>query len=176
MKKVVVASKNPVKIQATQNAFECVFENQEFEYIGVSVNSGVSDQPMSSNETLDGAKNRANNAKETISDADYWVGLESGLEDTNGQLEVFAWMCIISRDGQLGIGRTGSFFLPTQVSELVLQGMELGDASDIFFKQENTKHKTGVVGLLTNELITRESYYITALIFALIPFLRKDLY
>ena len=42
MKKVIIASKNPVKINATKKAFEEVF-NDHFEYEGVSADSLVSD-------------------------------------------------------------------------------------------------------------------------------------
>ena len=54
MKKVIIASKNPVKINATKKAFEEVF-NEHFEFEGVSADSSVSDQPMSNKETLQGA-------------------------------------------------------------------------------------------------------------------------
>ena len=54
MKKVIIASKNPVKINATKKAFEEVF-NDHFEFEGVSADSSVSDQPMSNKETLKGA-------------------------------------------------------------------------------------------------------------------------
>ena len=59
MKKVIIASKNPVKIQAVKNGFEKMFPTQEFEFIGVSVLSNVADQPFSNDETFRGAKNRA---------------------------------------------------------------------------------------------------------------------
>ena len=60
MKKVIIASKNPVKINATKKAFEEVF-NDHFEFEGVSADSLVSDQPMSNEETLKGATNRLDN-------------------------------------------------------------------------------------------------------------------
>ena len=57
MKKVLIASRNPVKINATKKAFEEVFTDR-FEFEGVSADSLVSDQPMSNDETLKGATNR----------------------------------------------------------------------------------------------------------------------
>ena len=50
MKKVVIASKNPVKINATEKAFEDVFTDG-FEFEGISTDSLVSDQPLSDKET-----------------------------------------------------------------------------------------------------------------------------
>jgi len=56
MKKVIIASKNPVKIQSVKNGFEKMFLDQDFEFIGVSTPSGVADQPISNSETFLGAK------------------------------------------------------------------------------------------------------------------------
>ena len=68
MKKVLIASENPVKINATKKAFEEVFTDR-FEFKGVSADSLVSDQPMSNDETLKGAINRLQNIQHL--EADY---------------------------------------------------------------------------------------------------------
>jgi non-canonical (house-cleaning) NTP pyrophosphatase len=67
MKKVIIASRNPVKINATQKAFENVFSDR-FDFEGVSADSLVSDQPMSNKETLEGATNRLKNIKHIKAD------------------------------------------------------------------------------------------------------------
>jgi len=174
MKKVIIASKNPAKIKAVINAFTQVFPNERFEYEGVSVSSGVPDQPIGEEETLKGAENRVDNAKKEF-EGDYWVGLEGGVVENGLELEAFAWMFIRSKSMQ-GKGRTGSFFLPPQVAKLVHEGMELGHADDVVFGQSNSKQKGGAVGLLTRGLVERASYYEQALILALIPFINEDLY
>ena len=74
MMKVIVGSTNPVKINSTKLAFETAFPEDEFEVEGVSVVSDVRDQPMSNDETLLGAKNRAQNAKDKFK-ADFWIGI-----------------------------------------------------------------------------------------------------
>lgn len=174
MKKIIIASKNPAKIKAVENAFSKVFPNESFEYEGVRVPSGVPDQPMGEAETLRGAENRVDHAMAEFA-GDYWVGLEGGVATSGNQLEAFAWMVIRSKDGY-GKGRTGSFFLPAKVAELVHGGMELGHADDVVFGQSNSKQKGGAVGLLTNNLLTRTTYYEQALILALIPFINKEHY
>lgn len=174
MKKIIIASKNPAKIQAVENAFSKVFPKEQFQYEGISVPSGVPDQPIGEEETLVGAENRVENAKQKF-DGDYWVGLEGGVAESGNQLEAFAWMVIKSKE-MYGKGRTGSFFLPSKVAELVHGGMELGHADDVVFGQSNSKQKGGAVGLLTNNLLTRTTYYEQALILALIPFINKEHY
>ncbi len=176
MKKVVVGSNNPVKLAATQEAFHQSFPNIEFEFETFSAPSGVADQPIGQIETKQGATNRALACKAKFPEADFWVGLEGGLEKIEGTYWASAWMCIIGKDGTLGFGRTGTFLLPPVVSELIDQGEELGIATDIAFKETNSKHKDGTIGILTDGRITRKDFYREAMIFALIPFVRSELY
>jgi len=91
-------------------------------------------------------------------------------------MEAFAWVYILSKHGKSGKGRTGTFFLPQKMSELIKQGKEMGEADDIIFNTNNSKQKDGTVGALTNNLITRTDYYEPAVIFALIPFMNPDIY
>ena len=71
---VVVASWNPVKVGAAREAFETLFPDSEIDVKSVDVDSGVSDQPESDDETRQGARNRAIRASDASPDADFWVG------------------------------------------------------------------------------------------------------
>ena len=153
-----------------------MFPSDIFEVQGISAPSEVSDQPMSDDETLRGAMNRANNVSNLVTEADFWVGIEDGIEEVDGELEAFAWVVVKSKDGRIGKGRTGAFFLPEKVAELVKQGMELGEADDIVFEMTNSKQANGAVGILTGDVLTRTTYYEPAVILALIPFKNKTLY
>ena len=175
MKKVIIASKNPVKIQAVKNGFKKMFPNQEFEFIGVSVPSGVADQPFSNDETFLGAKNRADNAFTDFKAADFYVGIEGGIEFIKNEMEAFAWVFIKSAD-KYGKARTGTFFLPKEVVKLIKGGKELGEVDDIVFKRSNSKQENGIVGILTGNVIDRTKYYTEAVVLALIPFKNVDLY
>ena len=173
--KVIVASQNPVKIEAVKAGFEEMFSTQSFDFEGVKVPSGVSDQPMTNEETLQGAMNRAHNARKETPDADFWVGVEGGIEKFRGEGETFAWIYVLS-DSLSGKAKTGSFFLPKKVFDLVESGMELGHADDMVFGQSNSKQKNGAVGLLTGDVMTRKSLYMPAVILALIPFKNQEFY
>lgn len=169
VKKVVVASLNPAKINAVKSAFQSAFPHQAFEFIGISVESEVDDQPMSDEETRDGALNRVKNAKISQPDSDYYVGLEAGIEDN----VTFAWM-IIESDTHRGESRSASLMLPPLVIEKLDHANELGDVMDEVFGTENIKQKGGAISLLTQDLLTRSSVYHQALILALIPFINPD--
>lgn len=175
-KKVIVASKNPVKIEAAKLGFQDVFANETFEVMGISVPSEVADQPISNQETLDGAYNRAKNARKAMPDADFWIGLEGGVERVGEEMEVFAWMYVIDAEGRVGKAKTAVFYLPPPVVQLVNQGMELGDADDKIFNHQNSKQQGGAIGILTDGQISRMAYYRPAVILALIPIVKKELY
>lgn len=153
-----------------------MFPGGKFEFEGVSVDSGVSDQPDSDQETFQGALNRANNAYQAAPGADYYVGLEGGIEEKGEEMEAYAWMVVRSPDGKIGKGRTGTFFLPRKMVNLIHEGKELGEADDIVFNQTNSKQANGTVGNLTGDVITRSTYYAEAVILALIPFKNPELY
>ena len=176
MQKIIIASKNPVKINAALDGFKQMFPDEAFEVEGVSVASGVSDQPMSNAQTLQGARQRVEGAYTACPHGDFWVGIEGGVEEKENEMEAFAWIVVKSKDGQIGRGRTAIFFLPPRVARLVKQGKELGEADDIVFGRTNSKQDNGAVGLLTDDVIHRQHYYTHALILALIPFKKKDLY
>lgn len=176
MKKLVVASKNPVKINATLNGFRKMFPDEQFSVEGISVSSDVSDQPMNDDETYQGALNRVTNASKAAPNADYWIGIEGGIEAKGEDMEAFAWIVIKSKNGKIGKARTGTLFLPPKVSELIHQGKELGEADDIVFGMDNSKQGIGTVGILTKNVSNREIFYSDAVVFALIPFINPDLY
>lgn len=169
VKTVIVASLNPAKINAVKSAFEARFPQQIFEFIGVSVDSGVADQPMTDQETHLGALNRVANAKALHANADYYVGLEAGIEEA----VTFAWMVIESHT-QRGESRSASLMLPPVVIDKLQYANELGDVMDEVFATENIKQKGGAISLLTHDLLTRSSVYHQALILALIPFANPE--
>lgn len=183
---VVVASHNPVKISAAREGFSGMFPSQAFSLTGLNVPSGVADQPMTDAETLQGARNRARNAREAKPEADYWVGIEGGVDDSGDAMETFAWVVVLgkqseaaaestSKSERMGRARTAAFFQPEEVARLVRSGMELGPAGDEVFGSENSRQHSGSIGLLTGDLINRSAYYVPAVIGALIPFRNSTL-
>jgi inosine/xanthosine triphosphatase len=171
MTTISVGSTNPVKIRAVLRGFRRMFPNDIFTVEGCSVESDVAAQPLSDAETLHGAARRAANTRARNGEADYWIGVEGGCEAKFGQVLTFAWIVVLARKWEvIGSGRTGAFCLPGEIADLVLRGVELGEADDKVFGQTNSKRKNGAVGLLTGDVMDRCSYYESAVILALIPF------
>lgn len=172
---VIVGSKNPVKLSCTEDAFSAAFF-KEFLVNGVNAASLISDQPMGDEETLRGAINRSKNSQMAFPEADYWVGIEGGIGRDDFGMSAFAWIYVEDKSGLCGKAKTGCFYLPQGISDLIAQGMELGAADDQFFAKENSKQSGGSVGILTHGVVNRKEYYTQAIILALIPFLNKGLY
>ena len=168
--RVTIASLNPAKHSAVGDAFSLQFPAATITLHGVAVPSGVSDQPGSDLETRQGAIQRAQNARKAEPDADFWVGLEGGIDTFGEQLMAFAWMAVLDREGRLGTARTVTLPLPSAVRQMIDQGLELGEANDRVFGTVGSKHRGGAFGLLTDQRYTREGVYTEALELALLPF------
>ena len=176
MKKIYIGSTNPVKIACTRNGFEEVFGDiSKYEFNGFSVPSGVGDQPMTNEETLLGAVNRAKNLKYKFPGGNFFVGIEGGIQRVGDDMEAFAWVVIMNED-MIGKAQTATFQLPPKIAKLINEGVELGHADDMVFRRNNSKQGNGAIGILTNNVIDRAEYYRHAVILALIPFINRALY
>ncbi len=175
--RIVIASKSPVKEEAVKRAFLALFPTGTFLFECVKADSGVSDQPMSDDEMRDGALQRVKHAKELVRGADFYVGLEGGVEEMYGDLYNFGWVVVEAKNGKQGYGRTVSFALPQVLRHAIThEGLEQGPASDKLLGTSDTTVKTGTIGPLTNDVLTYLDWYLPAVICALVPFVRNDLY
>lgn len=175
MKNVIVASNNPVKIQAVSGGFLRMFPDIQFKFESLALPSGVPAQPLSDAETLKGAQTRARNAKKYRPQADFWAGIEGGVDASGANLTAFAWVVILNGQNA-GQSRTGAFYLPPAVAELVRSGIELGEADDRVFGRQDSKRQEGAIGLLTGGVVDRRALYEQAVILALLPFRNPGLY
>lgn len=173
--KVTVGSQNQVKIDATKQAFEKVWPNIPWEAVGADVSSGVPDQPMSDEESIKGATNRAK-ASLAATDADYGVGLEGGIQKIGENYFDCGWVVVINSDGDTGIGSSVKVIVPSKMMKLINGGMELGQACEQVFNGQNTKQATGHFGLMTDGIITRTQGYRDGVVVALARFMHPELF
>jgi len=166
---VVVASHNPAKLSAARQAFAATFPWSAVEIVATAADAGVGAQPMSDGETRRGALNRARDARRRHPLADFWVGIEGGVETVDGQLLTFAWMAVLDAAGRLGIARTATLPLPPAIRARIEHGEELGAANDAVFGTVGSKRRGGAFALLTGGRYTREGIYEQALRIALLP-------
>ena len=175
MKKVIIASENPVKVAVAKQAFSGVYPDDAFEFLPVQSASGVPDQPMNE-ETEQGALNRLDFIKRLHPEADYWISQEGGLYADGKNLYNRAWIAVCDRGGHVSKSSTALFYLPTTITMYIREGLELGHAVDKYFGSVNSKQGMGAIGHLTDGLIDREHYYLQAAIIALSELKHKDWY
>eukprot|EP00747_Dinoflagellata_sp_TGD_P070193 gnl/TRDRNA2_/TRDRNA2_156479_c0_seq4.p1 gnl/TRDRNA2_/TRDRNA2_156479_c0~~gnl/TRDRNA2_/TRDRNA2_156479_c0_seq4.p1 ORF type:complete len:182 (+),score=17.84 gnl/TRDRNA2_/TRDRNA2_156479_c0_seq4:71-616(+) len=109
-----VGTLNPGKLQACEM---CISEWPDLRYkvSGVSAASGVSEQPMGLEETTLGAKNRAQNALQSLEGASVGIGLESGLVVVDGMHLDFC-ACAVFDGTRHYLGLSSGWVLPPQVT------------------------------------------------------------
>ena len=168
--KIVVASDNPIKTDAVRQGVAPLFPDLAADVVGVAMPSGVAEQPMSEAETLEGAVNRATWAGEQHPEADFCVGLEGGVHDDGDAMASFAWVVVRAKDGTTSRARTGTFFLPEALAQLVRSGVDLGEADRRVFGLSDERLSEGTIGALTDGAVTRASLYAHAVTLAFVRF------
>jgi inosine/xanthosine triphosphatase len=175
MKKVIVASQNPVKINVAKRAFSAVFPTEEFEFVAVKSASGVPEQPLE-DETRQGAESRLQFVKEQYPEADFWISQEGGVFRDGKSLCNRAWVMVSDQSGFIGISSTPHFYLPKNIVENIGKGLDLSEAGDLFFSTHNTGQSSGVIGHITEGCIDREEYYLPAAMIALSELKHREWY
>lgn len=173
--RIAVGSENPVKIEAVKLAARRLLG--EVDARGFPVASGVPDQPFEA-ETWEGARQRARAALAAWPEADLGVGIEAGLFEaraTGGLLDVQACV-VIDRAGRFTYGQGPGFAHPPGVVEQLRKGTTVGDAIDALAGTTGIGQKEGAVGFLTAGHVTRTQLTEPAVLMALLPRVRPELY
>lgn len=151
---VSLGSENSAKITAVQNAFK----EYRCEIVSVNVASGVSAQPMSDEETISGAINRAASAANEMK-ADIGIGLEGGVQQTKTGLFLCNWGALKAKDFKPFVAGGARIPLPQEIADRILHGEELGPVMAEYAKKQNVRQKEGAVGVFTNGLIDRAEMF-----------------
>ncbi|WP_110114159.1 DUF84 family protein [Bacillus sp. CGMCC 1.16541] len=154
--KVGIGTKNPTKV----NAVEQVIRAEGTFFTAIEVDSGVSSQPFSDEETIQGAINRAQVACEKTG-ADIGIGLEGGVVETNHGLILCNWGALVSRHIETPIIAGGArIALPIEIAnELREKKVELAEVMEAYTKKINVRQKEGAIGIFTNARIDRTNMF-----------------
>lgn len=173
--KVAVGSKNPVKIAAARQAFAAIWPHEEISIVSSDVPSGVSDQPMSTEESIKGAINRAKTVKVALR-PDYAVGIEAGSVKVGDQWFEDGWVAVIDQTGSVGLGGSPRIQIAPKLMKLIKSGQEFGEAGDAVFGTTGMKQSSGYCGMMTGNVFTRTDMLCDAIIMALGRFVRPDVF
>lgn len=173
---ILVGSQNQVKMGAVHNGFVEVWPDESpLSVRGVKVKTGVAYQPLSEDETVMGARNRALRARE-IGGADYYVGIEGGMCHSADTWMERTWVVILDRFGCEGIASSPAIMLPPRAETMMRHGADLNDVCVELFGVNDAGAGIGYFGLMTNGALTRLKAYEDAVIFALARFLHPHLF
>eukprot|EP00746_Dinoflagellata_sp_MGD_P066324 gnl/MRDRNA2_/MRDRNA2_27499_c0_seq1.p1 gnl/MRDRNA2_/MRDRNA2_27499_c0~~gnl/MRDRNA2_/MRDRNA2_27499_c0_seq1.p1 ORF type:complete len:198 (-),score=33.93 gnl/MRDRNA2_/MRDRNA2_27499_c0_seq1:162-755(-) len=166
---LAVGTTNPGKVEAVKTALSQYGKCADWKIEPSKVASGVSDQPMTMEETTRGAKNRAAAAMAAVEGASLGIGMESGLFKSDDKLfDVCA--CAIFDGEKSHIGYSCAWELPGSVTDLVLnKGKNLTEAFNEceICDDPNIGDKGGVIAIMTGNRITRPMYTVQSIQMAL---------
>lgn len=176
--KIFVGSTNPVKVNAVTQAASETWP--EVKVMGFEVESGVSSQPMSDEETKQGAIHRAQNAlaagmvSQEISGGNsgpdslavptfLGVGMEGGVvNQSNGEMWSTVWAAVVDQTGEVFLSAGARFQVPEKVAQLIREKVEMGHAvAEIIGEKDRNriKQNTGLIGIMTDGFIDRTEEY-----------------
>ena len=165
--KVLIGTKNPGKIQGAKEAFDNYFK--DVEVTGIPVQSNVSDEPVDL-EIYQGARNRVDNlikyANENNIEAEYFLGVESGITNLLGKWMIINVAVIKDKTGYESWGTSPAFPVPDKYVDEIIN-KDLGQLMDKIFNQNDIRSSKGGISFLTHDVIDRIELTKDAFIMAL---------
>lgn len=175
--KIKVGTKNKAKINSVIEILQEYPHLASSEIEGVEVDSGVSDQPKSLEETINGAINRA---EKIFKDCDYSIGIESGWmsvpKTKSGYMDVCVCAIYDGKECHLGLSSAWEFPDPSITNLIINEGLNTTQAINKAGLTNNPKigSEEGAISLLTKGRMTRKEYTKQALRTALIHLEKFD--
>lgn len=174
MRVLVVGSTNPVKVGAVQASVEGLAAFKGASVVGLSVPSGVSEQPKTLQDSFQGAQTRAKNAMAAHPGANWGVGLEDGMYPCPVEPGRYLNVCVACVVGpqRVSYGTSSSFPYPPNVVRRVLEeGMDVSQALRAEGLTDNPKvgADVGAIGVLSRGRLVRKDYTQQAVTAALLP-------
>lgn len=171
--KIAVGTTNKAKVQCVDMTSAKIFSPSMIITRAVEVASDVSAQPMSADETQQGALARATKALAAMPDADFGVGLEGGVEKIGDRWFECGWMCVIERStGRVGWGSSARFEMSQKIMRKIIEEKkELAEVMDELTGETDVRSNLGAMGILTAGHLGRADAYSHGLMFAFAPFL-----
>jgi inosine/xanthosine triphosphatase len=143
--RIAVGSRNPVKVEAVRTVAASIFGGSPS--VGsVDVPGAGPAQPLSDEEAIDAARQRARHA---LGDVDYRVGIEGGVMRVGELLFGCNWAVVAGRSS-VGVACSARYPLPPGLWDRLAAGAELSDLIE-----PGIGAREGAVGRVSGGAITR---------------------
>ena len=174
----MVASKNPVKIKATKEAFHSFFKVFSVESSETVLTASKHTQPVGEDETREFSRSRILKVKELNPGYDFYVGIEGGIVKLNSKEARIIVYTSVGNHGKIETIRGCEIPLPIDWYKSLKEDefRELGDLVEKESGVTNIKQKQGAVGYFTNNYVTRIDILKQSVIMALIPYRNEQLF
>ncbi len=183
--RIAIGSSSTTEIAATKEAWK-VFSasltqdtHEEVEFFGYSISGTPAQISMSVRDLMSAPRECVETLilqlKRARTEADYYVGLESGFNVVDAQgprriafLESWAYVS----DGQRGhFGHGGGIVVPPGIADPVIdRGIDLSIVLDRFSSEREISSEKGLWGILTRDILSVQHAFVVALIAAFAPF------
>jgi len=141
--KIAIWTKSPPKVKAIQQAIDEVvyFKDMNIEVIPLKVSSDISDMPISLEENMLGAKNRAHNCKKEV-EADLYIWMEWWTTMIEDKAYLFGVVYILDKNWNSHYGISNMMEVPEYFRKKIYdEGLELWPVLSEATKEENASKK-----------------------------------
>jgi len=144
----------------------------DYKLTSVVPDSQVGEQPFHA-DVARGAERRALSA---IEKGDLGVGIEAGIFEREDGFYDVQYCVIVDRDGWRTVGHGSGFRYPPEVSEQLRSGKSVSQAFESLYGIRDIGKREGAIGFLTEGRLARKELTEQAVLAAMVPRIRKELY
>jgi len=174
--KIVIWTMSPPKVNAIEEAVSrCIyFENKNIEIKTIKVSSWVSDMPLSIEENMKWAQNRAKNAKKEINDADFYIWMEWWTSYIWEKAYLFWVVYILDKENKWHFGFSNMMEVPEFFeNELYKNWKELWEVLEKATWILNASKKNWAFWAWSDDMLNRKDQFISAFLSAIPVFYNK---
>ena len=174
--RILVTSKNPVKIKASKDAFEKFFDSLEIVSKEIVITDKNAHQPIGCEQTRNFSRKRVLLAKQKFKGFDYYIGIESGVMKFDSNTAYIIVYSSVGNKSKIHTTKGCEIPLPMDWYDSLNNSKdnELGDIAERESGVRDIKKKQGIVGFFSQNHITRYDISLQSVIMSLVPFLNDS--
>jgi non-canonical (house-cleaning) NTP pyrophosphatase len=172
-KKIVLASKSPLKKFVVEYVTKYFFKDDEFEIVQYDVED-KGPEPFTEAALLIQLQVALHKIKDLEPDAAYYIVMEGGVREMDNELEEISCVIIEDASGRQSKSWSTSFPIPEEVAKKVQKGMPFADAVDAVYSTKDIKNNQGFIGLLTDNFVDKKMLYVQPTAVAFGKFLKSN--